>query len=165
MLVYPGVLHRYCTFCPPLFSSFRCRLLVAPLGVSPSAPCPERPAIPCLTLPKVLYANHTEYNGIATHIHHALFPKTLARNVVPQDQYSTSNMYSVNPLASRSWPEFFTSPLGPLVGLPIFSNQNSIANAGDERKTHSRNVGRVLDDRNSRKRSRMKRALKVNESK
>lgn len=80
------MLYRYCIFGPPLFSSFRCLLLAVLLGVSPSSLWPVRPAIPCFRLPKVLTASHTEYKGIAAHIHHAMSPEKITNEVVPQDQ-------------------------------------------------------------------------------
>ena len=93
---------------------------------------PAIPAMPFLMPPNVLYASHAEYRGIAIHRYHALSPKTLATAVQPHDQYNTSHIYSVNPLASRSSPDFLSSPLGAYAGQPIVCSQNSMMKAGNE---------------------------------
>lgn len=54
-------IHRYCTLCPPLFSSFCCLLLCPP--AAPSAPAPVMPASPCLAPENVVHANQAEYSG------------------------------------------------------------------------------------------------------
>ena len=99
------------------------------------------------------------------HSHHALSPRMAATVVQPSVQYNTSHRYSVSPLASRSSPDFFNSPFGPFVGRPIFSSQNSIATAGEDRIKYNRYVEREHDVRNTRKRREAKRMLIAREIK
>lgn len=132
----PAMLHRYCTFWAPLFSSFFC-LLLSPEPSIPSPallPCPVIPVIPFLIFKSTVDAIHAEYTGTAAYIHQALLPTKAAPAIHAHVQYSTSHMNSVNPLASKSSPDFRSSPFSAYCGRPIFSSQNSIASAGAERR-------------------------------
>ena len=135
-IAVPAMLHRYCTFWPPLFSSFFC-LLLSPEPSEPSPallPCPVIPVIPFLKFKSTVDAIHVEYTGTTAYIHQALLPSKAAAAIHAHVQYSTSHMNSVNPLASKSSPDFRSSPFSAYCGRPIFSSQNSIANAGALRR-------------------------------
>lgn len=129
-------LYRYCIFCPPLFSSFFC-LLLSLVSVPSALPasCFPIPAIPFLIPNSTVLAIHIEYIGTAAYIYHAPFPNKAAAAIHAHVQYSTSHINSVNPLASRSSPDFLSSPFSAYFGRPIVSNQYSIPNAGIEKRT------------------------------
>ena len=91
--------------------------------------------------------------------HQSLSPKMAAKVVTPQVQYSTSCRYSVRPLASRSSPGRFRSPVASCVGRAMLSNQSSIPSAGPASREYSMYVFRVQDDRKTKKRSTMKKRL------
>ena len=126
--------HRYCTFCPPLFSNFFC-LLLSPAASPVPSPWPVIPAIPCLIFINMLDAIHIEYIGTTAYMIHALFPKSAAAATHAHVQYNTSHINSVKPFASISSPDRLSSPLSAYDGRPIFSNQNSMPSAGAENKT------------------------------
>lgn len=134
--VLPAMLHRYCTFWPPIFSSFFCLLLSPePSEASPTLlSCPAIPVIPFFIFKIIVDAIHVEYTGTTAYIHQALLPTKAAATIHAHVQYNTSHMNSVNPLASKSSPDFRSSPFSAYCGRPIFSSQNSIANAGAERR-------------------------------
>jgi len=146
------VRYRYCVFCPPRFSNFFC-LLLSPLSApSPLPPsCVPMPAIPFLIPKSTVLAIHIEYIGTAAYIHHAGFPNNV--------QYNTSHMNSVNPFASRSSPDFLSSPFSAYFGRPIVSNQYSMPSAGADRTMYNMSVLRVYFARKIKSRSRRKKRL------
>jgi len=97
------------------------------------------PARPFLAPVKVVKASHAEYAGTATHAYHALFPTKAARTTQNQVQYVMSHIHSVKPLASKSSPERFKSPLS-MVGRPMRSNQNSMRRAGRLRMNQAKRL-------------------------